>query len=229
VLKVDVRLEPDEIGAAHAAAMWCAQRLRAAVGVRGRASVALSGGSTPGLMFDALVGFDLPWEAITVLQVDERIAPDGDPDRNATQLVDRLLRPASVPRASWRLMPVTAPDLDAAAADYARVVDAVAPIDVVHLGLGDDGHTASWPPGDPVVDAPGVVALSAEYRGRRRMTLTPIAVNAARWRAVLVTGATKAAAVARWLAGDPAVPAHRIATTATFAFLDEAAGCGERH
>jgi 6-phosphogluconolactonase/glucosamine-6-phosphate isomerase/deaminase len=126
-------------------------------------------------------------------------------------------------------MPVTAADLAAAAASYARVVDEIGPIDIVHLGLGDDGHTASWPPGDPVVDVAASVAVTGEYRGRRRMTLTPVAVNAARWRAVLVTGSSKAGAVARWLGGDVTVPAHRIATSSTVAFVDEAAAAGDGH
>lgn len=216
-------MAPDDVGAARDAARWCAGRLRDSVRRAGRATFAVSGGATPRLMFDALVGLDVPWRSVTVVQVDERVAPDGHPDRNATQLVDRLLRPAAIPEASWRLMPVTAVDLDAAVAAYARLVDDLGPIDVVHLGLGDDGHTASWPPRDPVVDARASVALTREYRGRRRMTLTPVAVNGAHARAMLVTGASKAPAVARWLAGDASVPAHRLERRATVAFLDEAA------
>lgn len=220
---MEVRIATDALGAAREAAAWCASALRDAVDRRGRASVASSGGSTPAPMFDALVELAVPWSSVTVLQVDERVAPDGDPDRNATELVARLLDPAGVPPSSRLLMPVTTDDLEAAAADYAALVDDLVPIDVVHLGLGDDGHTASWPPGDPVVDTPSWVGLSGVYRGHRRMTLTPAAVNGARSRVVLITGASKAPVVARWLDGDPTVPVQRVERESTVLFLDEAA------
>lgn len=197
------------------AAASIARRLSGALRRRSVASVALSGGSTAPAMIDALIGHDLAWEAITVWQVDERIAPDGDPARNANQLV---ALPCEV-----RLMPVTAGDLDAAADDYAAALPER--FDIVHLGIGDDGHTASWPPGDlAVVRSPRKVELtSATFNGLRRMTLTPTVVNGARSRLVLATGAAKRPVIERWLLRDPALPVSLVRRSATAVVLDHAA------
>ncbi|HSB86846.1 MAG TPA: 6-phosphogluconolactonase, partial [Ilumatobacteraceae bacterium] len=96
-------------------------------------------------------------------------------------------------------------------------------LDVVHLGIGDDGHTASWPPGDPVIEASDRVALSGEYKGRVRMTLTVPAVNAARHRLVLATGTSKAPVVERWLLDDRRLPIDRVRRANTTVILDAAA------
>jgi 6-phosphogluconolactonase/glucosamine-6-phosphate isomerase/deaminase len=151
-----------------------------------------------------------------VFQVDERVAPDGDPDRNAA-LLD-VLRPRG---ATIDLMPVTDDDLESAGHRYATLLPDR--IDVVHLGLGDDGHTASWPPGDPVVDAAGVVAVTGKFKGRVRMTLTAQAVNAARHRVVLATGTEKATIVERWLLHDGSLPVERVSRSNTLVILDAAA------
>ena len=146
--------------------------LATAVEQRGRASLAVSGGSTgPGLLA-ALATAPLPWANVGVWQVDERVAPEGDASRNANQL-DGF--PGEI-----HLMPVTAPNLERAAAAYAAELPDR--FDVVHLGMGSDGHTASWPPGDPVLHRRRPVDLSAEYEGRVRMTLTPPVVDTARAR-----------------------------------------------
>jgi 6-phosphogluconolactonase/glucosamine-6-phosphate isomerase/deaminase len=196
------------------AAAEIAARLRDAVAARGDASLAVSGGSTGRGLLIALAATDVAWSAVRVWQVDERVAPDGDPDRNAGQL--------DVLPGEHLLMPVTAPDLEQAAADYGAGLPDV--FDVVHLGIGPDGHTASWPPGDPVIDRTTPVALSAPYRGRVRMTLTPPVVDAARARVVLVAGADKAAAVAGWLDGtDPMLPIARVTPVDTVVVLDPAA------
>ena len=142
---------------------------------RGSATLAVSGGSTAPPMLAALATADLPWDRIGVWQVDERVAPDGHPDRNANHLDDFPGR--------HHLMPVTAADLDRACRRYAAGLPAR--FDVVDLGMGADGHTASWPPGDPVIDSERPVDLSDEYQGRVRMTLTPAVVNAAAGRVVL--------------------------------------------
>ncbi|MET0146044.1 MAG: 6-phosphogluconolactonase [Ilumatobacteraceae bacterium] len=213
---LSVRVDDDP---ARRAARSIAQRLRAAVRTRGTAALAVSGGSTAPPMLDALTAMDLPWEAIGTWQVDERVAPDGDPDRNATQLADF---PGPL-----HLMPVTAERLAAAAAEYASGLPAR--FDVVHLGIGPDGHTASWPPGDPVIASTLAVDLSDEYQGRVRMTLTPPVIDVARGRVVLVQGADKAAAVAAWLEGDasPAeLPVSRVPTTGTVVVLDPSAASG---
>ena len=190
-----------------------AHRLRDAVRRRGSATLALSGGTSAPPMFDALLGEEVPWEHIRVWQVDERIAPDGDPGRNAAQL-DPI--PASV-----ELMPVTARDLRAAARRYAAGLPER--FDVVHLGLGDDGHTASWPPGDPVVESHRPCELVGDFNGFRRMTLTPSVVNQARSRLVLTFGRSKAPMVARWLSGDPDLPVDRLRRSGTWVFVDPAA------
>ena len=126
-------------------------------------------------------------------------------------------------------MPVTAPDLRAAAAEYAAGLPDR--FDVVHLGMGADGHTASWPPGDPVIDSADPVDLSAAYQGRIRMTLTPPVVDAARGRVVLIQGADKADAVAAWLergAPPSEVPIARVRRSDTVVVLDRAAAAGLR-
>jgi 6-phosphogluconolactonase/glucosamine-6-phosphate isomerase/deaminase len=164
-------------------------------------------------MFEVLLGEDVPWDDVRVWQVDERVAPDGHPERNAEQLVGF---PCPV-----ELMPVTGDDLDGAAARYAAGLPAR--FDVVHLGLGDDGHTASWPPGDPVVDSDLGCEAIGEFNGFRRMTLTPPIVNAARARLLLTFGASKAPMVQRWLLRDPTLPVNRLARTDTWLLLDAAA------
>jgi 6-phosphogluconolactonase/glucosamine-6-phosphate isomerase/deaminase len=165
-------------------------------------------------MIDALLGEHVPWKAVTAWQVDERVAPDGHPDRNAGQL-DGL--PCTV-----RLMPVTARDLRRAAGRYARSLPDR--FDVVHLGIGDDGHTASWPPGNcDVLTSDRLVEVVPPFNGRARMTLTPRVVNAARARLVLATGAGKQPVIARWLDGDLTLPIAAVRRTATTVVLDPTA------
>lgn len=174
---------------------------------RERASLALSGGASPWPVFEALAASDLPWDRIDVYQVDERIAPDGDEARNLTGLARALTN-----RVPVRLvpMPVTAPDLDDAARRYADALPAS--LDVVHLGLGDDGHTASLVPGDPVVDVVDrTVAVTGPYRGHRRLTLTAPVLHRARRIIWYVTGAAKAPMLDRLMASDPSIPAGRVA------------------
>ena len=167
-------------------------------------------------MLDALAAHDLPWDAVEVWQVDERVAPDGHPDRNANQLAGFAGR--------HHLMPVTAKDLRRAAARYAAGLPPR--FDVIHLGMGPDGHTASWPPGDPVIDSVRPVDLCGEFNGRVRMTLTPDVVNAARARIVLITGGDKASAVAAWLKRHPLaarLPISRVRRSGTVVVVDSAA------
>ena len=123
-----------------------------AIAERGRFTIAVSGGSTPAAMFAELARLDLPWPQVHVFEVDERVAPDGDPDRNLNDLRANLLDLVPVVA---HLMDVTAADLPGACRRYADELSDVTGdgvLDVVHLGLGDDGHTASWPPGDPVIN-----------------------------------------------------------------------------
>lgn len=192
-----------------------------AVAERGRFTFAVSGGRTPWAMFSALHG-RMPWEKVTIFQADERVAPDGDPERNLTQLERSLPSDIAV---DVRPMPVTADDLEAAAAAYAAALPDA--FDLIHLGLGPDGHTASLVPGDPVLGVTDRdVALTAEYHGRRRMTLTYPALNRARRILWLVTGGDKVDALARLRDSDPSIPSGRVATQNALVLADIAATGG---
>src|ERR1051326_603390 len=219
---------PDPAAAARAAALFLAAASRAAPSVGGRFVVALSGGSTRWLMLRALAHEDLPWNAIQVLQVDERVAPAGHPDRNLTHLHENLLGHTPLRPEQVHAMPVEAQDLETATANYAHNIADLAGsppvLDLVHLGLGTDGHTASLVPGDPVLDITEAdVALTGTYQGRRRMTLTYPVLNRARQVLWLVTGAEKRAAFQRLQAGDASIPAGRIRQDIAVVFADRAA------
>jgi len=170
-------------------------------------------------MLADLAGQDVPWVSITIYQVDERVAPEGDADRNLTHLRANLPPGA---RVDIRAMPVGARDLERAARDYARSLPSH--LDLVHLGLGPDGHTASLVPGDPVLDvADRDVAVTGEYRGRRRMTLTYPVLGRAQLVLWLVTGEDKVDALRRLLAGDRSIPAGRVAAASALVVADAAA------
>jgi 6-phosphogluconolactonase len=226
----DITLEvlTDVDSVARHAAELIAESARAAVKARGRFTVAVSGGRTPWAMLRALSALDVPWEAVHVLQVDERIAPDGDPDRNLTHLCASLLVQAQPRAAKIHAMPVELPDLDEAVERYEQTLVEVAGsppvLDLVHLGLGPDGHTASLVPGDPVLDVTDTdVALSGLYQGRRRMTLTYPALNRARRVLWLITGEDKAAMLVRLRRGDPGIPAGRVRQDQAVVLADRAA------
>jgi 6-phosphogluconolactonase len=225
---IDVEILTDGPALAARAADLVAGRLAGAAAARGVATLAVSGGSTPLPFLAELAGRKVPWEAVHVFQVDERVAPPGHGDRNLTGLAAALLDRAPIPPVNVHPMPVEEPDLDAAAAAYAEELRAVAgpggTLDVVQLGLGDDGHTASWPPGDPVVDAAADVAVVGPFNGRLRMTLTPSAVDRSGWIVWLIDGAAKAPVVTRLLSGDPALPASRVRRARVTLLADAAAG-----
>ena len=210
-----IEIFPDADAVARKGAEIIAAEARAAVKARGRFIVAVSGGHTPWQMLRALANEDVPWEGINVVQVDERVAPEGDPDRNLTHLYESLLAHAPLRREQIYAMPVEAPDLESAAKRYAETLKQIAGsppvLDLVHLGLGPDGHTASLVPGDPVLNVTDSdVALTGVYQGRRRMTLTYPILNRARRILWLVTGKDKVAALARLREGDVSIPAGRI-------------------
>ena len=216
----ELRIEvlPDAAAVAERGAEYVAECARAAVDDHGRFTFAVSGGHTPWAMFAHLVG-QVSWGEVTIYQVDERVAPDGDPDRNLTHL-NRSLPPGAA--ADVRAMPVEWHDLETAAADYARSLPEA--IDLVHLGLGPDGHTASLVPGDPVLEVTDRgVALTEEYQGHRRMTLTYPTLNAAKQVLWLVTGEDKIDALRRLRAGDASVPAARVNAASALIIADAAA------
>jgi 6-phosphogluconolactonase len=197
----------DEAAAAAEAAVRIAARLReAAAGPTRRGTLGLSGGSRASVLLDRLAAAEVPWSDVDVFQVDERVAPDGHEERNLTRIAGHL----PVPEGRLHPMPVTDDDLDAAAAWYAASLPER--FDVVHLGIGVDGHTASLVPGDPVLEVlDRDVAVSGPYEGRRRMTLTYPALARAGLAVWLVTGAAKAPAVRRLLADDERIPASGVA------------------
>ena len=218
----------DAEAVARRAATVIAAEAREAVAARGRFVMAVSGGHTPWIMLRALAGEEIPWDAVQLVQVDERVAPAGDPDRNWTHLSESLLDHVSLRPDQAHAMPVESPDLAAAASRYAQLLGKIAGrpavLDLVHLGLGPDGHTASLVPGDPVLDVSDAdVALSGVYQGRRRMTLTYPVLNRARRVLWVVTGADKAAMLGRLWAGDVSIPAGRVSRDRTVVVADRAA------
>lgn len=216
---VDISTEvvDDAAHLAKRAAQFVAERARAAVAERGRFTFAVSGGHTPWAMFAELAHEDVPWPNVAIYQVDERVAPDGDPDRNLTHLHESLTAQVEV-----HSMPVTIPDLQAAAAAYASELPDV--FDLVHLGLGPDGHTASLVPGDPVLDiSDSDVGVTAPYMGHPRMTLTYPCLDRAREVVWLISGADKYEPLQRLYARDRGIPAGRVETATQVVFVDKAA------
>lgn len=210
-----VRPSPED--AARAAALVVADAAQGAIAERGRFDLAVSGGRTPALMLAALGQLEVAWDRVVVHQVDERVAPGGDPARNLTSLMAALPAQARV-----RPMPVEAQDLDAAAVEYAAGLPTR--FDLIHLGVGDDGHTASLVPGDPVLDlADQDVAITGTYRGHRRMTLTFPVLDRARRVLWLATGADKRGPLALLRAGDPSIPAGRVRAPDQVVVCDAAA------
>lgn len=224
MLEIETRRTDDDVAAAAAAHVTA--RARAAVSAHGAFCVALSGGRTPWKMLEHLVELDLPWDSINVFQVDEREAPEGDADRNATKLAGILGR-SGLPGAHLHLMPVTDEDPGPACDAYAQAIarhSRDGRLDLVHLGLGEDGHTASLVPGDGALDVTDHdVTMAGPYQGRRRMTLTYPVIDRAAERMWVVTGVSKATMLARLRAGDVTIPAGRVTRRHSIVFVDEAA------
>jgi 6-phosphogluconolactonase len=217
VIEVEVLDDPGAVAAG--AAEEVAEHARGAVADSGRFTFAVSGGTTPWAMFTELRSLDIPWERVAIYQVDERVAPAGDPDRNLTHLTASL-PPGGL--AEIHAMPVEDADLDDAATRYAASLPDR--FDLVHLGLGPDGHTASLVPGDPVLSVTDRrVALTEPYRGHRRMTLTYPVLDRAASVLWLVTGAEKVDALGRLRAGDASIPAGRVRAERQRLLCDRAA------
>lgn len=190
--------------------------------------MAVSGGRTPQRVFASLATRDIDWRSIVIAQVDERVAALGSDERNLTHLEHHLLGPARLPPRNVLAMPVDDDDLQAACRAYARDLTRVAGdpavLDLVQLGLGADGHTASLVPSDPVLEVDDRdVWMTGLYSGRQRMTLTYPAINRARHIMWLVSGSEKAAAFRRLFEGDVSIPAARVRADRAVALLDVAA------
>jgi len=225
---LDIRILADADAVAREAAVFIAGEARAAVADRGHFVGAFSGGRTPWQMLRFLAHEEVPWKGVHVVQVDERVAPEGDPDRNLTHLRERLLEHAPLLTEQIYAMPVDERDLDSALGRYALTLREIAGsppvLDLVHLGLGADGHTASLVPGDAVLDVTDAdVALTGVYQGRRRMTLTYPILDRSRTVLWLVTGSDKAGMFVRLRDGDLSIPAGRVGRDHALVFADRAA------
>jgi 6-phosphogluconolactonase len=225
-MRIQVLNDADAV--AREAAKIIAAEARDAVAARGRFIMAVSGGHTPWQMLRALASENVPWKGVDLVQVDERIAPAGDPDRNLTHLRESLLEHSPLADEQIHAMPVEEADIDGAALRYARTLEQIAGtppvLDLAHLGLGPDGHTASLVPNDPVL---GVVdrdvALSGVYMKRRRMTLTYPILNRSRRILWVVTGAEKVAMLPRLRGADASIPAGRVHQEHASVLADRAA------
>jgi 6-phosphogluconolactonase len=225
-MKIDILADVDAV--AKEAAAIIAAEARAAVAARGRFIMAVSGGHTPWQMLRALADEEVPWAGVHIVQVDERVAPTGDPDRNYTHLRESLLEHAPLRPEQIHAMPVESPDLELAAARYALTLRELAGtppvLDLAHLGLGPDGHTASLVPGDAVLNVTDAdVALTEVYQGRRRMTLTYPMLNRSRRVLWLVTGSDKVGMLERLHGGDVSIPAGRVCQDQALVLADRAA------
>lgn len=223
-----IKVYADAAAVAREAAKLIAQQAREAFAARGKFVMAVSGGKTPWVMLGDLAQENMPWNALHVVQVDERAAPDGDPDRNLTHLRESLLRHAPLRPGQIHEMPVDSGNFETASMGYTRTLEEIAGsppvLDLVHLGLGPDGHTASLVPGDPVLEVRDAdVAVTGIYQGRRRMTLTYPVINRSRFVLWLVTGNEKVAMLPRLLAGDISIPAGRVRSDHALVLADRAA------
>jgi len=225
---MNIQLLADAEAVAQEGARIIAAEARASVAARGCFIAAISGGHTPWRMLRLLADQDIPWKRVHLVQVDERVAPAGSPDRNLTHIQANLLDHVDLSPEQVHPMPVESPDLDAAAKAYAadlqKLAGMPAVLDLVHLGLGPDGHTASLVPGDPVLEAADRdVAPTGVYQGRRRMTLTYPILNRARRILWIVTGKEKSEMLARLRIGDASIPAGRVRRDRALVLADRAA------
>ena len=225
-MKIEIFADAQTV--AEEAAKLIASDARSAIAERGRFVFAVSGGHTPWIMLRALAKEDIPWDKVHLAQIDERVAPAGDPDRNLTHLRESLLENAPLPPNQIYAMPVESSDLENGAREYVKLLEKIAGLppvfDLVHLGLGPDGHTASLVPGDPVLQVNDAdVGVTGIYQGRRRMTLTYPVLNRARRVLWLLTGPEKVEMLKRLNEADPSIPAGLVNQERALVFADRAA------
>ncbi len=207
----NLKIAQDCPSACHEAALYLIRYVAETIARNGRCRLAVSGGTTPWPMLAAFFREELPWTRIDLFQTDERMAPEGSPERNASHLI-----PLLPPGIRFHPMPCgsTSATLKEAT-DYEKELEAFCGtppvLDLIHLGLGEDGHTASLVPGDPVLDlVDQSVGPTRPYRGQSRLTLTVPAIQAAPTRLWLACGPDKHEALTRCLTRDPAIPASRV-------------------
>lgn len=212
-MQINVYSSAEEV--AHEAAKWISSLAKRKIESKGSFSFALSGGRTPWEMLAKLAQENLPWEKINLFQVDERIAPEGHKDRNLTQLFQVLQGTRLMTRLNIFPMHVISENLQEACEEYAQHIERItgnSMLDLIHLGMGTDGHTASLIPGDKVCDVGNqMIALTAQpYQGRQRMTMTYPLINQAENILWLITGEEKKEMLVRMLNKDPEIPAGKI-------------------
>ena len=214
--------------AAEKAAQLIGEYLNEVLSKKPIASIAFSGGRSPIQMFKHLVEQDIDWARVEIFQVDERIAPAGDTARNLTALQQHLFSRVDIPDTQVHAMPVETNNITTSLDEYATRLKTSAGdpprLDIIHLGLGDDGHTASLPPGDNVLNSKQLVDICEEFNDYRRMTLTYPVLNMASAIVWLVTGADKQPMLDRLLAGDTQIPAGRVNQAQAILVADKAAG-----
>lgn len=225
---MEIRTFQSSSEVAKEAALYIADRIRENIAKKGFFAMAMSGGRTPWEMIKHLATENLPWEKVFLFQVDERIAPDGHQDRNLTQLFNTIQETSLMTRLNIFPMHVIAEDLDEACEDYAdhiRRITETGKLDLVHLGIGTDGHTASLIPGDSVLETHDreVALTDNPYQGRKRMTLTYPIINRAEKILWVVTGEEKAEMLSRLLHQDQTIPAGKIAQQQAILLTEESA------
>jgi len=225
-MKTELFPTADQVAAGAAA--YLEQQIREALAHQPSYSLAISGGRTPWEMLKILSKADLPWNRVNLFQVDERVAPDGHADRNLTQLFQAIAGTPMVTQLRIFPMPVLAEDLEEGCREYTQVLDEVTEgkgLDLIHLGLGSDGHTASLVPEDGVMEVQDrlVACTQNTYQGRIRMTLTYPLLNSAKQLLWIVTGSEKQEMVKRLLQQDPSIPAGSIRQENALLLVDQAA------
>ncbi len=208
---MELQILPDAQAVAQKATQIIAELAQERIRLTGTFSFAVSGGSTPWKVLRQLADAALNWESVELFQVDERIAPAGDAQRNLTQITQNLLDHSALSLEQIHAMPVEQTDIESAAESYAQQLIKLCgnppQLDLIHLGLGEDGHTASLLPSDPARKSQKLVTITKEYQGLRRMTMTYPAINAAQRRLWIVTGTNKQSMLERLYQGDDSIPA----------------------
>lgn len=225
-MKTEIFPSADQV--AKEAAAYIEQLIRETLAHKKSFSMAISGGRTPWEMLKILSKADLPWQRVNLFQVDERVAPDGHADRNLTQLFQSIEGSPLVTQLRIFPMPVLADNLDEGCRNYIQVLDEVTEgkgLDLIHLGLGSDGHTASLVPRDGVLEVNDreVACTEQLYQGRIRMTLTYPLLNSAKRILWIVTGTEKQVMVQRLLQQDVSIPAGAVNQANALLMLDQAA------